>query len=365
MSTVHAVSSARRPLRVVEIADSRFPISEPFAGGMQSLTWHLIAGLRERGVAVEVFAGPGSDPRLGATILPTGTAVLSDAARRDVSMVPEEWLQAHHAHLQMMLALSRRHDVDVVHNNSLHHLPVAMADALSAPVLTTLHTPPTPWLEPAVQLAPSTAGFVAVSEHTARRVVARGRPARDPQRRRRPALAGRGRWSGPGVGRPDDAREGAAPRARHRARRRAADPAGRPGQRPGLLARRGGAPARRRRRARRSPGAAGPRRAGRRQCPVPGDPDLGRALRPGRRRGAGLRHARAGLRAGRPPRGRRRLLLAAACPAETWPRRRTPYGSRAGLSRAAARHRAVTHCSLDQMVDSYLDLLDGARTVAA
>ena len=47
-----------RPLHVVEIADSRFPIREPFAGGMQALTWHLIEGLRTRGVALSVFAGP-------------------------------------------------------------------------------------------------------------------------------------------------------------------------------------------------------------------------------------------------------------------------------------------------------------------
>ena len=51
---------------VVVIADSRFPIREPFAGGMQALTWHLIDGLRARGVALSVFAGPDSDPQLGA-----------------------------------------------------------------------------------------------------------------------------------------------------------------------------------------------------------------------------------------------------------------------------------------------------------
>lgn len=157
-----------RPLHVVEIADSRYPIREPFAGGMQSLTWHLIEGLRERGVALSVFAGPGSDPRLGARLIPSRPADLSAAARQDVSMQPEEWVEQHHAYLQLMLELGRRDDIDVVHNNSLHYLPVAMAETLRAPVVTTLHTPPTPWLEPAVRLAdPRSAQFAAVSRHTA------------------------------------------------------------------------------------------------------------------------------------------------------------------------------------------------------
>ncbi len=157
------------PLHVVEIADSRFPIGEPFAGGMQALTWHLIEGLRRRGVRLSVFAGPGSDPRLGAELIPTRPADLSAAARQDVSMQPDEWLEQHHAYLQLMLGLARRRDIDVVHNNSLHHLPVAMAETLHVPVVTTLHTPPTPWLEPAVRLAdPSASRYVAVSDHTAR-----------------------------------------------------------------------------------------------------------------------------------------------------------------------------------------------------
>jgi glycosyltransferase involved in cell wall biosynthesis len=43
-----------------------------------------------------------------------------------------------------------------------------MARAVSTPMVTTLHTPPTPWLESAIQLAPSPVTFVAVSHHTAR-----------------------------------------------------------------------------------------------------------------------------------------------------------------------------------------------------
>ncbi|MGO4602821.1 glycosyltransferase family 4 protein [Terrabacter sp. 2YAF2] len=160
-------------MHVVVLAASKHPIAEPFAGGLESLTWHLVRGLRRRGVDVTFFAGPGSDPTLGATELDVAPLRLSDTARADVSMVPEAWLREHHAYLQVMLSLQRRDDIDVVHNNSLHHLPVAMAGALRAPVLTTLHTPPTPWLEPAIAIDSSArtsrrnSHFVAVSRHTA------------------------------------------------------------------------------------------------------------------------------------------------------------------------------------------------------
>ncbi|PKW26560.1 glycosyltransferase [Phycicoccus duodecadis] len=158
-------------MHIVILAAARHPIAEPFAGGLESLTWHLVHGLRGRGVDVTVFAGEGSDPALDARMLGTSPLRLSDAARADVSMVPESWLREHHAYLQVMLHLQRRDDVDVVHNNSLHHLPVAMAGSVPSAVLTTLHTPPTPWLEPAIAIARSVPGaglhHVAVSEHTA------------------------------------------------------------------------------------------------------------------------------------------------------------------------------------------------------
>jgi glycosyltransferase involved in cell wall biosynthesis len=155
-------------LRVVIIADSRHPVREPFAGGLESLTWHLVDGMRERGIEVDFFAGPGSDPLLEATHLTPEELHLSLAAQADVSMPPMAWLRQHHAYLNLMLQLSRRDDVDVVHNNSLHHLPVAMTNALSMPMVTTLHTPPTPWLEPSIALCDKSINhFVAVSRFTA------------------------------------------------------------------------------------------------------------------------------------------------------------------------------------------------------
>ena len=155
-------------MRIAIVASARFPISEPFAGGLEAHTWSLASGLRSRGHQVTVFAAPGSDPRLQARELEVRVPRISGAARADVSMTPEWWLEEHHAYLSLMLELGSA-DVDLVHNNSLHYLPVAMAAALTTPVVTTLHTPPTPWLESAIQApkhCPVT--FAAVSEHSAR-----------------------------------------------------------------------------------------------------------------------------------------------------------------------------------------------------
>ena len=74
-------------------------------------------------------------------------------------------MEEHHAYLTLMLSLARadRDDFDLVFNNSLHHLPVAMAPSLRIPLVTTLHTPPVPWLESAIQVVGGAGTFVAVS----------------------------------------------------------------------------------------------------------------------------------------------------------------------------------------------------------
>ncbi|GAB3990600.1 glycosyltransferase [Nocardioides marmoraquaticus] len=162
-----------RRLRICVVASSRFPIAEPFAGGLEAHTAALVRELRRRGHDVELFAAPGSDPTLGARELPVATFTSSPTARADIAAPPERWMQEHHAYLGLMLRLAGEGSrFDLVHNNSLHHLPVAMAPSLPVPVVTTLHTPPVPWLESAFALAGDRPGagvhVIAVSERTRR-----------------------------------------------------------------------------------------------------------------------------------------------------------------------------------------------------
>jgi glycosyltransferase involved in cell wall biosynthesis len=158
------------PLRVCLIASSRFPVCEPFMGGLEAHTHALAGALKRRGHQVSLFAAPGSDPALGVTSLPRASFTLSPAARADVASTPQYWMQEHHAYLDLMLGVAQgRHGpFDVVHNNSLHHLPVAMSRAVDVPVVTTLHTPPVAWLESAAAFASPRSRFVAVSNAVSR-----------------------------------------------------------------------------------------------------------------------------------------------------------------------------------------------------
>jgi hypothetical protein len=165
-------------------------VAEPFQGGLEAHTAALADRLMRRGHEVSLFAAPGSDPRFGARVLPVSRHRSSAIARRDVAAPPETWMQEHHAYLALMLELMRDGDrYDVVHNNSLHHLPIAMASAISPPLVTTLHTS---------GMAP------------------RRRCHGHPERRRHRQLGARPRRRAGGVERAPRAREGAAPGDRRR-----------------------------------------------------------------------------------------------------------------------------------------------------
>lgn len=157
-------------MRIGIIASARHAIREPFAGGLEMHTHMLATGLRKRGHEVSVFASGDSDPDVGVEpVCPTANGLdLSRAAVDDPSMLSQRFMEEHHAYLSLLLSLADR-DFDVLQNSSLHYLPIAMSGAVSSPLVTTLHTPPTPWIESAVVVGARarTSTFVSVSEHNA------------------------------------------------------------------------------------------------------------------------------------------------------------------------------------------------------
>jgi glycosyltransferase involved in cell wall biosynthesis len=156
-----------KSLRVALIASARYPPRQPFPGGLEAHTWQLAHRLADRGHKICVFAGPGSDPELDVHEMPQ-MPKLSAGARQDVSMPADYFLAEHFAYLSLMQELAEDGSYDLVHNNSLHYLPIAMAENLSAPMLTTLHTPPNPWLESAMAVRPRRRiRYAAVSRMTA------------------------------------------------------------------------------------------------------------------------------------------------------------------------------------------------------
>ncbi|WP_454886661.1 glycosyltransferase family 4 protein [Sphingomonas oryzagri] len=150
-------------MRIAVIAHLKHAISEPFAGGLEMHTHMLARALRRRGHDVTLFASTRSDPDLGVEAICDETSLLGVGTNEanDVAFFRE-----HHAYLGLMTELRTR-SFDVIHNNSLHYLPVSMADTVAAPMLTTLHTPPFCWLESGVRLAKARIRYAAVSEATA------------------------------------------------------------------------------------------------------------------------------------------------------------------------------------------------------
>jgi glycosyltransferase involved in cell wall biosynthesis len=150
-------------MKIAIVAHLKFAIAEPFAGGLEMHTHLLAKSLRHKGHEVTVFASTTSDPAIGVeaicektSLLQTGLAEAGDVA----------FFREHHAYLRLMTMLRGR-DFDLVHNNSLHYLPLTMAATLGVPTVTTLHTPPFCWLESGVRLGQGANHLVAVSQATA------------------------------------------------------------------------------------------------------------------------------------------------------------------------------------------------------
>ena len=118
-------------MKIAVLGHRRFPIKEPFAGGIERFTHTLIKGLEKRGCQVTLFAHPDSDRSLNLSLEPI----------IDTSFCINHDEESHEAYLNIMDYLSTQ-DFDLVHDNSLNYFPIILEDRLSAPLVTTLHTPP-------------------------------------------------------------------------------------------------------------------------------------------------------------------------------------------------------------------------------
>jgi glycosyltransferase involved in cell wall biosynthesis len=140
-------------MRIGIITHLKYPIREPFAGGLEMHTYALTRHLQERGHQVTLFATPNADPELNVEPMHIDELhydLLSNA-ERNTDKFSELFVQEHHAYLKLMLRLADDNRFDVIHNNSLHYLPVSMAPTVATPMITTLHTPPFSWLQSAVR----------------------------------------------------------------------------------------------------------------------------------------------------------------------------------------------------------------------
>ena len=156
-------------MKIGIIAHLKYPIKEPFAGGLEMHTHALADGLIRRGHQVQVFALSESDPCLSINPLSVSTLDYQKFQEPDPERFSEQFVQEHHAYLDLMLRLADE-AFDVIQNNSLNYVPLSMARMLSIPMVTTLHTPPFSWLQSAVlcEQRHRQVHYVTVSQQNAR-----------------------------------------------------------------------------------------------------------------------------------------------------------------------------------------------------
>ncbi|MCX2713507.1 glycosyltransferase [Mycolicibacterium sp. J2] len=154
-----------RRLRIAVIAHNRFPIRQPFAGGLESHVWYLARALADRGHDVSLFASPGSDLDIGST--PSGVAIHSIGKKcRPQWRAP---IPDHRDFRSLMDSLidDAGRSFDVVHNHAYHYWPVLLAARLPVPMVTTLHTAPVLWLKSAIKCSDGKGSAYATVSHFA------------------------------------------------------------------------------------------------------------------------------------------------------------------------------------------------------
>lgn len=145
-------------MKIAVLAHVKYPIGQPYAGGLEMHTHLLTVALKRRGHEVVLFASHGSDPDLAPVMLcePTGDA-LTDPEAEDVID------RAEHDAYRTMMDMVAAGGFDLVHNNSLHDLPLRASARLDVPFVTVLHTPPFESLLGGVEAADPSMAFLAVS----------------------------------------------------------------------------------------------------------------------------------------------------------------------------------------------------------
>ena len=156
-------------MKIAIIAHLKFPIGQPFHGGLEMHTHSLTQELMARGHDVTLFALEDSDPAFN--IVQPKLDAIDRESGLDLFEEPgfnTEFVNTFHAYMEILTTIQHG-DFDVVHNNSLHFLPLSIAHTLGCPMVTTLHCPPFASLRSGVILAKPYLGdqFVAVSESVA------------------------------------------------------------------------------------------------------------------------------------------------------------------------------------------------------
>lgn len=154
--------------RIAFVGPARYPIREPFAGGLEAFCHTTVKALRDAGHDVDFYAAKGSDGNVKDYELP-GVNWGSDQDKATDTSYPDGAREREDAAMRGLRAHLARTGYDIVHNNSLSPAMFPSTDSSFAlPMVTTFHTPQLPEVQEAIDRAGADAGrFAAVSRPTA------------------------------------------------------------------------------------------------------------------------------------------------------------------------------------------------------
>ncbi|WP_231426136.1 glycosyltransferase family 4 protein [Pedobacter sp. Leaf250] len=156
-------------MKIGIIAHLKHPIVAPFAGGLEVFTHQITKLLTQRGHEVILFASSNSDSNLPVhAILSDDHYESSTGMRIKRKDLPSEYIAEHHAYFNLMNSIDQ-YDLDIIFNNSLHYIPITIANIVKTPMLTVLHTPPFYELALAIKAERQnpTINYVTVSKQSA------------------------------------------------------------------------------------------------------------------------------------------------------------------------------------------------------
>ena len=133
-------------MKIAIIAHCLHPIREPFEGGLEMITFLLCRSLIERGHTVHLYGHRDSDARFN--IKP----ILTDELYSSALFTEMEAMGQKPYAVREMLGYSKimqtitEEGYDMVHNHSLHYVPILFGNTLPIPFVTSIHTPIFPYL---------------------------------------------------------------------------------------------------------------------------------------------------------------------------------------------------------------------------
>lgn len=133
------------PLHVAIVGPARFGVGEPFAGGLEAHTTTTARALTRLGHRVTVFAGPAdaaAPPDLDVVPIVDGDGDFIACERLDNAMPRAAVLDTARGYSRVMEQIDLSGAFDVVHNNSLHAIPVDPGGGYRTPTVHHLHCPP-------------------------------------------------------------------------------------------------------------------------------------------------------------------------------------------------------------------------------